>query len=351
MAAGYSNKKKEQTELDVLKQDFAAGTHKNVYVFYGEERYLLMHYLGELRKLVPEDTQEFNYRRLEGKGLNMHDLSEAVDSLPVFCDATLTEVWDFDFGKLSEDTRSSLTEILSDVPEYAHIVFVSETVEFKLDGRVKANAALKKLLNPVEFSYQGPDILLKWIPQHFRTYGKTIDRANTEYLSFITGGDMTALSGEISKIAAYADDKTVTRQDIDAVVIPIVDAQGYELTDAILSGNRELAVKKLGDLLGMNEAPHKILFTIAMRIRQLLCAKVFQESGRNIRDFMAVCGIKYEFQAKGIFAAAKKINKKACIKLNMCVSETAYKLNSSSQNGGELLKELLVKLIVYSKAA
>jgi DNA polymerase-3 subunit delta len=343
--------KKENLEYDNFRKDLAAGTTKNLYVFYGEERYLLSFYLEKLRARVAPGTEEFNHKRFDGKNMVLRDLAEAVDALPVFSEYTFTEIWDYDFSKMNEDSRNELKSILSDIPEYTCVVFVFDTIEFKLDGRVKANSEIKKLLTAVEFKPQENSELNKWIAKHFKSYGKKIDKGTAEYLSFITGGLMTSLSSEINKVASYAPGEVVTRADVDAVVIPVVDAQTYELTDAILNGNSELAMKKLSDLLSMNEAPHKILFSIALKIRQLLCAKVLQKSGRTIKDFMDLCGIKYEFQARGIFTAAKKTSTKSCRKMTECTSETAYKLNSTSQDGGDLLKELLVKLTIYSKAA
>lgn len=349
--AGRQKDKNENIEYENLRRDLSAGTLKNLYVFHGEERYLLSYYLDQLKSRIPVGTEEFNHKRFDGKSLPLRDLVEAIDALPVFAENTLTEIWDYDFSKINEENRKELLSILSDIPEYACVVFVFDTIEFKLDGRVKANAAIKKLFNVVEFKAQEKSELTKWIAKHFKSSGKKIDKETAEYLSFVTGGLMTGLSGEINKLAAYVTGEFITKNDIDAVVIPVIDAQTYELTDAILNGNRELALKKLSDLLSMNEAPHKILFSIALKIRQLLCAKILQKSGKTIRDFMSLCGIKYEFQAKGIYSAARKMSMESCKKLVACTSDTAYKLNSSSQDGGDLLKELLVKLIVYSKAA
>ena len=48
-----------------LKSDLSAGNIGQVYIFYGEERYLREYYLGEIKKkLVPAGFEEFNYHRL-----------------------------------------------------------------------------------------------------------------------------------------------------------------------------------------------------------------------------------------------------------------------------------------------
>ena len=48
----YPNKKSaENTAVQRLKNDLAAGTVGTLYVFYGEEGYLKRHYLNQLKEL------------------------------------------------------------------------------------------------------------------------------------------------------------------------------------------------------------------------------------------------------------------------------------------------------------
>ena len=341
-----AKRKRENKEYQALKQDLREKHPKRLYAFWGEERYLLEHYLKELRKIIPAESEEFNHRRLDGRNMALNDLQEAIDALPVFSEMTLTEVNDFDFSKMGEQTRGELLHVLSDIPEYACVVFIFDTVEFKLDGRVKANSALKKLFTSVEFAQQDQDELVNWIARHFKAEGKKIDRTAAEHLAFVTGGMMTNLSNEIGKLSAYCRGDKVTVRDIDAVVTPVLDAAAYELTDAILSGDGDKSVSKLGELMMMNEPPHKILFSIAAKLRQLLAAKTCLLSGKNMDDFMELCSVRYEFQARGIFTSARQLSLDQCRDMVLMASDTAYRFNSSQQDPGELLQELVMKLAI-----
>ena len=47
-----------------LKTELKSGSFHRVYAFYGEERYLLNHYRGQLRKkLVGGPAEDFNYHK------------------------------------------------------------------------------------------------------------------------------------------------------------------------------------------------------------------------------------------------------------------------------------------------
>ena len=127
----FNSKKNENKEYEELKRALKEGGLKRVYAFHGAERYLLDHYLLQLRtKFLSGDFDEFNYKRLEGKGLTLGELNEAVDALPVFDQSTFIEVLDFDFSKCDDEMRKGIHSILSDFPDYSCIVFVFTTVEY-----------------------------------------------------------------------------------------------------------------------------------------------------------------------------------------------------------------------------
>ncbi|MGE4484423.1 MAG: DNA polymerase III subunit delta [Oscillospiraceae bacterium] len=339
-------KKGENTAYIELKKAASDGSFKNLYLFFGEERYLLEYYLGQMRKLiVAAGTEEFNHKRLDGKKLDPAELSEAVDALPVFSERTLIEVSDFDIFKCAEPLKEEFLRILSDVPDYICVVFVYDTIEYKPDGRVKINSALKKCFETVEFEKQEQSDLLNWIGRRFKALGKHIDRKTSEYLAFISGGLMTTLVSEIEKTAAYEKGETITRKSIDAVVTPVLDAVTYKMTDAILQKRFDDAAQMLSDLLRMREAPHRILYSVSMKMRQLLAAKVCAESGKGVSELMRTCGISYEFQARGLMAAERGASFGFCKNAVRLCSKAALSLNSAgSAEPEQVMSQLILEL-------
>ena len=345
-----AEKKKSGDGYRTFRKALADDTIERAYVFYGEERYLLEHCLSELRKkLVPEGMEEFNHRRFEGRGLTLDTLFEAVDALPVFAERTLVEVHDFELQKLSEEAREELLALLSDLPEYVCLVFVYDTAEFKLDRRVKTNVAIGKLLTVVEFGLQEKADLILWIGKRFRALGKSIDRETAAYLAFISGGLMTRLVTEIEKTAAFSKEERITRADIDAVVTPVLDAVVYRMTDALADRRFDEAAGVLSDLLGMNEAPHKILYSVSVKLRQLLAARVCLDEGKSTEAFMELAGIRYDFQARRTMAAARQLSRAWCVRAVELSAETALRLNSGG-TGKECLTDLLLRLAGESAA-
>ena len=306
-------KEKKSGGYDKFLKDLKAGTLENLYIFYGEEAYLREHYLNELRtQLVPEGFEEFNYHRLQGKGLAMQELAEAVEAMPMMAERTLVTVTDLDMFKLDESSRNALMEILGDVPEYCVVVFVYDIVGYKRDGKMKKLCAvLDKYAQEVEFCEQERAALVKWVRRRFAAAGHDIDSAATDHLLFTCGTLMTDLVPEIAKIASYAKGQNITVADIDAVADPILDAQVFDMTRRITEGNYDGAARILGDLLRMQEEPIMILAAVGKELRKLYTARLALDSGKDKNWLKQVWGIK-DYPADLLLKAARKVDHAWC---------------------------------------
>ena len=275
-------KKEQAGNFEVLKRELKAGEFRRLYLFYGEEHFMRDHYLNMLRqKLLSGPAQEFNYHRFTSENMDFQQLADAVDALPMMAECSVVQVDDCDLSKLNESDREKLTNILSDIPDYCSMIFVFDTVSFKVDGRHKR---LKEAVDrglAVEFQCQSQRELTAWIQRHFRAHGKRIDDRLCEHLVFLTGGTMASLAAEIDKIAAFSSSEEITRQDIAAVVIPVLDAEVFDLTDAITEGDYEKALLKLRTLLQMQEEPIALLGAISGQLRRLMYTRIAMSAGKG----------------------------------------------------------------------
>ena len=112
----------------------------------------------------------------------------------------------------------------------------------------KPNKTMKKLckaidshVETVEFRPASGSDLEAWIARRFRAQGKEIDRQTAEYLIFTCGGLMTGLAPEIDKIASYTKGNVVTKKDIDAIADPVLSAEVFRLSDAVVQGKYDRA--------------------------------------------------------------------------------------------------------------
>ena len=334
--------KADNTSYIAFTKSLSAGKVGGFYIFHGQERYLLEGSLKGLRALLcPDGLDSFNYKRFDGKAFSTKELEDAIDTLPAFADRTLIEIHDYDIFKNTQKER--LCEIFSDLPDYVCVVFIYSTIEYKPDGRKKLDKEILKYADVIKFNVQDQDKLVDWIMRHFHDAGKKISKSDAEYIASVTGGLMTTLNGEIEKAAAYAKAEYVTRKDIDTVVTPVLDAIAFRLADAIVGKDNAGALRLLDELLQMREEPHKLVYLISLRMRQLLAARVFIETNRGRTELMQLCDIRFDFIARNLMNTAKNTTLAYCREAVLLCSATALELNSTAEPESRLI-ELVVKL-------
>ena len=339
---------KKQTSgngLQSLKQAIKNKTLGRLYLFHGEEVFLLHHYLEQMKKqLLDPLTESFNYHRLNSETFDIRSFADAVENLPMMAEATFVQVDDVDPFKMNEGDRTKMVEILSDIPDYCTVVFTFITAPWKPDKRLKKLwEAIDGNGEIIEFAKQDQRDLIAWVTRHFAAHGKQITSDLCAYLIDITGGTMTALGGEIDKISAYSGADHIKKTDIDAVTEPVLDAVVFQMTDLLSAGRYADALLKLQQLLKMQEEPIKILGAVGGHFRRISTARILLDNGRNASDLQKLCGIP-DFAARKTMEAARRFKPEFCAKAASLILETDYQMKTSFDDNERLLELLILQL-------
>ena len=339
---------KKQPAANALQELKAALKNKDLgrlYFFHGEETFLLNHYLNQIKKqLLDPLTESFNFHRLTNETFDIRSFADAVENLPMMAEYTLVQVDDIDLFKMNESDRTKMAEILSDIPDYCTVVFTYLTAQWKPDKRLKKLwEAVEGSGAIVEFAKQDQRDLIAWVTRHFAAHGKRITNDLCAYLIDITGGTMTALSGEIDKICAYSGADEIKKTDIDAVTEPVLDAVVFQMTDLLSGGRYDQALLKLQQLLKMQQEPLAILGAVGGHFRRIGTARTLLDNGKNSSELQKLCGIP-DYPARKTMEAARRFRPEFCRKAAQLVIETDYKMKTSFDDGERLLELLILQL-------
>ncbi len=327
-----------------MKKELSAGNPGQLYIFYGEETYLRDHYLGRLKELLLSGGMgEFNLHQISAKEMSPQRLEEAIDCLPMMAERTLILVTDYDLFKAGEKDREGYRKLFEQLPEYCCIVFVYDLIPYKGDARTKLAASIKKHGVVVNFDRQDQGDLVDWVRRRFRALGKDIDSRLALELIFLCGDLMNNLIGEIEKIGAYAKGPRITREDIDAVATPQLEAVVFRMTDAIGEGRFDRAAGVLGELYQMQEPPIKILFSLGKQMRQLYSARLLMERGHGVGALASLWGMK-PFQAEKVMRSARRFSLSWCRRAVVLCGQTDLDMKSTGQDAQQLLTTLLLEL-------
>ncbi len=340
-----AKKQPAKEELQQLKAEIKNKAPGRLYIFHGEEMFLLEHYLLQLRKLLLDPlTESFNFHKLNYETFDVQDFANAVENMPMMAEHTFVQVDDIDLFKLPETERNKMAEILSDIPEYCTVVFTYESQPWKPDKRLKKLwEAVSQNGRIVEFAKQNQRELISWVTRHFAANKKHISPDLCAYLIDITGGTMTVLAGEISKISAYSEADEICKADIDAVTEPVMDAVVFQMTDLMGEGKYGLALQKLQQLLKMQQEPITILGAVGSHFRRIGTARTLLDNGRNSSELMRLCGIA-DYPARKLMDAARRFSPAFCKKASELIIETDYRMKTSYDDPKRLLEVLILQL-------
>lgn len=340
-----AKKEISSTALSDLKQALKQKELGRLYFFYGEESFLMNHYLTQVKKLLLDPlTESFNFHRLTSETFDMQSFGDAVENLPMMAESTFVQVDDVDIFKLNEGDRNKMVEILSDIPDYCTVVFTYLTVAWKPDKRLKKLwEAADRHGCMVEFAKQNQRDLIAWVTRHFASKKKRISAELCAYLIDITGGTMTALGGEIDKICAYSGAEDICKADIDAVTEPVLDAVVFQMTDLLGEGRYAQALLKLQQLLKMQQEPLAILGAVGGQFRKISAARTLMDNGKNAGHLQRLYGIP-DYPARKIMEAARRFRPEFCRKAAELILETDYQMKTSFDDSERLLELLILRL-------
>ena len=338
-------KKEDTGALQELKTAIRNKEPGRLYIFHGQEQFLLRHYLEQIKKiLIDELTESFNYHRLTNETFTMQAFADAVENLPMMAENTMVQVDDVDLFKLPEDERNKAAEILGDIPEYCTVVFTFETTQWKPDKRFKKLwDSISENGQIVEFGKQDQRDLIAWITRHFAANKKNISTDLCAYLLEITDGTMTSLAGEISKICAYSGADVIKKSDIDAVTEPVLDAVAFQMTDMLSVGKYDVALQKLGQLFKMQQEPIVLLGAVGGHFRRLSVARTLLDNGKNAQHMQKLTGLA-DYACRKTMESARRFTPAFLRKATNLILETDYKMKTSYDDPQRLLELLVLQL-------
>jgi DNA polymerase-3 subunit delta len=281
-------------DISTFKEQLKTSPKPGIYMFSGKEDYLKGYYIEQLiRSVLPDGDDGLNYLHVDYAQVRPLDMTDYLQALPVFADKKILHVTALDTDAVRKDIADVIALFAKDFPDYLIMIFDRQTTDPQI--RTATFADIKKTAGPYAFDLvideQDPSLLKRWMARHAVSYGKTLSNDAAEYLLSIAENNMLALGNELHKICTYASGEEITRHDIDAVTISTIDAQIYELADAILGANAKKCMACADDLL--EKFPDTmVIASVYNCFSRLYRVAVCKENGLSATEIAQRCGMK-----------------------------------------------------------
>lgn len=245
--------------------DVAEGKIMPVYVFLGDQVYLINEAIGLLKqKLVPESASGLNYAVYYGESASALDIVDDARTTPMFSSMKLCVLKEAD--KLNpEDMKLIEGYVLSPSPSTCFVLVGDE--KLKLGKDVKKHCAV------IEFSSKSMDIESLAV-EEARKLGISITKRAAATLVSLVGEDMDVISNELRKLSAYhGAGAAITPEIVETFTEKTQFGDAFDLINAILAKNKKQALRAVLDLEARGEEPLSVLNLISWRMKLLWRAK------------------------------------------------------------------------------
>lgn len=261
-------KKEKKNAMAVINQHISEGKFSNIYLLYGEERYLVNQYKGKLIDALTDKDDTLNFMKFGGNKFSESDFLEFCNEMPFFSDRRVALVESSGlFAKSSEE----LAKRLSQIPDTTIVVFVEEDV----DSRYKLFKTVDKLGETLHFVTPDDKTLVTWVKGMLRS--EKVTTTDTAIFNIIEHChmDMYRIRNEVDKLIAFAGDKKqFSDLDVDNLCSMDAESRVFGMIDFIVAKKTEKAIKMYHDLLDNKESVIMINSCITKQFNKLLLVKL-----------------------------------------------------------------------------
>ncbi|MEE1042654.1 MAG: hypothetical protein UH854_01685 [Clostridia bacterium] len=158
-----------------LKQLLKQGELKNIYLFCGEEKYLVDMYVKKVTDMALGDgLREFNYSFYNEDNEDFESFVNDVEAYPTMSEKKVVVLKNTKFVKL-KDYQKPLADIFSNIPDYAVVIIVEDEA-----SKIKKPLmdAISKKGECVEFKKQGVADLRAWVTRQLALKNKQMNTAD-----------------------------------------------------------------------------------------------------------------------------------------------------------------------------
>lgn len=302
-----------------INEDIKQGNFKQIYLLYGEERYLRRQYTDRLKKAMCADGDQMNTHFYEGKDLPVGEIIDLAETLPFLAERRVIFI---ENSNLFKSGGEKMSEYLANPNETTFFVFT----ESEVDKRSKLYKTIQAKGYAAEFSVQDENTLKRWIAGILNKEGKKITESTVQLFLTKTGTDMNNIQTELEKLICYCMERDViTSEDVESICTNRISNHIFDMINAIADGSQEKALKLYYDLLALKEPPMRILFLIARQCNMLLQVKELKKKGSDNRTIGSKIGVppfiagKYVTQAARFQTSALKKAVSQCVEAEEAV--------------------------------
>ena len=274
--------------VENLEKELKQEKLHSIYLFYGEETYLLENAVKKIKKIFGDLILGINYIQINET--NVNGLISDIETPAFGYDKKLIIVKNSNILKKEKKSNTkSNTDLQKKISEYIkeNIKTIDQTTVliFIEEELIKCDLTntIQELGEVCNFERLKPIELKKRLKTICNMYQVNIDENTLQYFIETCGTNMQVLINEIRKLIEYeGKNGAIKKEDIDKLSIKELESRIFDLTDNL--GKRDITkvLEMLKELLYNKEPIQKILVTLYNHLKKLYFVKIAIANNKDV---------------------------------------------------------------------
>lgn len=344
-----------------LKGHIASKKYNNIYVLFGDEKYLIKHYTSLLiKKVAGETPDEFAFHEFT-KEVDLQALSVAIGAVAFTAPCNCVVVYDMDVNKFDKADFEALQSVVAGVPDTTVVVFSYPTFDTSSKtGEAGKKSKFKPFLDYVlkvggevyELNQRDAVALEHQLALWADKMGKKLSLPTASKIIYYCGTNLQTLRNELDKLVAFTGEREeITVDDVEKVVIKKLEARIFDLMDYVTLGNTDKAYGLLYKLFELKEDPRTIVRLLGTSYVDIYRARVTTESGGNMKDTADF----FKYGNRGWVlgkskSKAERLSTNAIRRSMAEILDLSARLNTVSLNEEAEVQKLIAKLTLIANS-
>jgi DNA polymerase-3 subunit delta len=341
--------------MQLVYDDIKAGRLKPVYLFCGDEAWLMEEALQALTQYLAPSGEAWNLEILDGGAAGPDAATAAAQEGSLFGASRLVIVKDINWlaasGKASaakggdKDATAPLLAYL-DAPNPDTCLVL--TARGNVDKRRKLVQAIQKKGRLIECATPKGGERDMWLAGRFKATGLKADRRAIAHIS-VSCANLSQMAAEADKLILYCADKgEITFKDALDLVAESSLLTVFELTDAAAAKNAAKACACLRRLLRQGEEEQKIFALLAAQFRNILLSQDLQQRGARTADIARELGL-HPYAAEKCANATRAFSRRQLIKVLEMLLAADIAQKSGKGEMTELLETAILRICALGR--
>jgi len=264
----------------------------SLYLFYGQESYLIEDSVKKIKKSFGKLIEGINFVKIDES--NVNQLISDIETPCFGFEKKLIIVKDSGLlkkeGKKKSATNNALMEKVTDyikenidnIKQDNVIVFIETEVD-----KNKLFKTIEEYGKVVNYEPEKLPNLIKRIKAICNAYKVEISDYDAQYLVECCGTSLRDIINELRKLIEYiGQNGKISKQDIDLLVTKQIDSVIFDLTDNLGKKDIKKAMDVFYNLIYQKEPVQKILITLYNHFKKLYFVKVALRCNENVGEVL-----------------------------------------------------------------